>query len=322
MFNIVGRRNLYFLLSGLIILPGLIALLVWGLRLGIDFTGGSLIEVRIDKNPATSEVRAVLAQNDHPEASVVTSSGPSGGASYIIRTRTLDTPAKNQLVSALRTQFGSGQGDTAAVTEDRFESVGPLVGAETTREAIISVIAASLLILLYLSWAFRQVPKPWRYGACAVIALLHDVLVVLGIWAILGRVFGLEVEALFVTGVLTVVGFSVHDTIVVFDRIRENVARFPGESFERIVNFSVNQTLDRSLNTTLTVLFTLTALLLLGGVTIRNFVLVLLVGITSGTYSSIFNASCLLVVWENGDLGRLWRRLTGRGEATPAPAAS
>ena len=322
MFNIVGRRNLYFLLSGLIILPGLIALLLWGLRLGIDFTGGSSIEVRVDKNPTPSEIRAVLAQNDHPEASVVTSSGPSGGTSYIIRTRALDTPAKNQLVSALRTQFGSGPSDTAAVTEDRFESVGPVVGAETTREAIISVIAASLLILLYLSWAFRQVPKPWRYGACAVIALLHDVLVVLGIWAILGRLFGLEVDALFVTGVLTVVGFSVHDTIVVFDRIRENVARFPGESFERIVNFSVNQTLDRSLNTTLTVLFTLTALLLLGGVTIRNFVLVLLVGITSGTYSSIFNASCLLVVWENGDLGRLSRRLTGRGAARPAAAAA
>jgi len=321
-FNIIGRRKWYFLLSGLIILPGVIALLLWHLNLGIDFTGGSLLEVRIPKNPEPSEVRTVVAENGQPDATVVTSTGASDSLSYLIRTKAIDTPTKNGLVSALRAHFGSGPDDATAVIEDQFQSVGPVVGAETTREAIIAVAAASVLILLYLSWAFRQVPKPWRYGTCAVIALLHDVLVVLGIWAILGHLFGLEIDALFVTGVLTVVGFSVHDTIVVFDRIRENVGRFPGESFDRIVNFSVNQTLDRSLNTTLTVLFTLTALLLLGGVTIRNFVLVLLVGITSGTYSSIFNASCLLVVWENGDLGRLWRRLTGRRAPAPAAAAA
>ena len=315
MFDIIGRRRFYFLLSGLIILPGLIALLLWGLRLGIDFTGGSMIEVRPTQEAAPAQVKQMLAQQGHPEASVVTGGDASGRTSYIIRTRTIDTAEKNRLLQELGTTFG-------AMSEERFESVGPVVGAETARRAVLSVAAASGFILLYLSWAFRQVPKPWRYGACAVIALLHDVLLVLGIWSILGRVFGMEVDALFVTAILTVVGFSVHDTIVVFDRIRENVSRFPGEPFERIVNFSVNQTLDRSLNTTLTVIFTLTALLLIGGVTIRSFVLVLLVGIVSGTYSSIFNASCLLVVWENGELGRLWRRLTGRGGAAPAPAGA
>ena len=321
MFNIVGRRNWYFALSGLVILPGLLALIISTVttgspvKLGIDFTGGSALDLSIGQQPTPAQVREVFVQHDLPDTSVVTSSGAAGQPGYLIRTRAIDTPKKNEVLDDLRSKFGD-------VTENEFQAVGGVVGAETTNKAFLSVLAASVAILLYLSWAFRQVPKPWRYAACAVIALLHDVLVVLGIWSILGRLFGLEVDALFVTGVLTVVGFSVHDTIVVFDRIRENVTRFPSESFERIVNFSVNQTLDRSLNTTLTVLFTLTALLLLGGATIRSFVLVLLVGITSGTYSSIFNASCLLVVWENGELGRLWRRVTGRGGSQSVPATA
>ncbi|MBI3973097.1 MAG: protein translocase subunit SecF [Chloroflexi bacterium] len=315
MFNIVGRRNAYFVLSFLIILPGIIALALWGLRLGIDFTGGSMLEFRLGQDAPPAQVREVFLQHGLSEASAVTSKDASGRTVYLVRTQAIETPKKNEVLQTLGTRFDS-------VTEDRFESVGPVVGSETTKWAILSVLAASGFILLYLWWAFRQVPKPWRYGACAVFALVHDVLVVLGLWAILGYFFGLEVDALFVTAVLTVVGFSVHDTIVVFDRIRENVARFPGESFERVVNFSINQTLDRSLNTTLTVIFTLVALLLLGGATIRNFVLVLLVGIASGTYSSIFNASCLLVVWENGDLGRLWGRVTGRGAPQPAVSAA
>jgi len=312
-FDIIGRRYFYFLLSGLIILPGVIALIVWHLRLGIDFTGGSLLELRLQQPMQPAEVRQVFEQHGLPDTSVVTSTDNAGRTTYLIRTRAIDTPKKNEVLDDLRSKAGG-------VEEDSFQSVGPIVGGETTRKAVLSVVVASLFILGYLTWAFRQVPNPWRYGTCAVIALLHDVLVVLGLWAIFGRVFGLEVDALFVTAVLTIVGFSVHDTIVVFDRIRENVTRFPGETFERIVNFSVNQTLDRSLNTSLTVVFTLTALLLLGGVTIRNFVLVLLIGIISGTYSSIFNASCLLVVWENGELGRLWHRLTGGRAAVPAGA--
>lgn len=305
MFNIISRRNWFFLFSTLIILPGTFALLIWGLRLGIDFTGGSMLEVRLGREVAPVEVREVLMQQGFPEASVVTTRDVAGRESYLIRTRAIGTTEKGQIVEVLRSAYGS-------VTEDRFESVGPVVGGETTQKAFLSVALASLMILAYLSYAFRQVPKPWRYGACAVFALLHDALLVLGLWAIFGRFFGLEVDALFVTAVLTVVGFSVHDTIVVFDRIRENVSRFPGESFERVVNFSVNQTLDRSINTSVTTLFTLTALLLMGGPTIRNFVLVLVIGIASGTYSSIFNASCLLVSWENGDFSRWWGRLTGR----------
>ncbi len=303
MFDIIGRRNIYFLISGLMILPGLIGLAIWGLKLGIDFTGGSLVEVRLGSNPASAQVRSVFVDAGLTDVSVITGSTTDAlGKTYLIRTKTIDAGTKSDLLAKLGSAYGP-------LTEDRFESVGPVIGRETATNAFLAVIGASVLILLYLSYAFRQVPNPWRYGACAVFALLHDVVLVVGLWSILGRLFGLEVDALFVTAILTVVGFSVHDTIVVFDRIRENVSRFPGEMFERIVNFSVNQTLDRSINTSLTVILTLTALLLLGGATIRGFVLVLLVGIVSGTYSSIFNASCLLVVWENGELGQLLGRL-------------
>jgi preprotein translocase SecF subunit len=193
--------------------------------------------------------------------------------------------------------------------------VSPSVASETSSRAVLAVLVASLCILAYIWLAFRKVAKPWRYGVCAIIALLHDVLVVLGIFSILGWLFGVQIDTLFITALLTVVGFSVHDTIVVFDRIRENLQRRTSETFDQVVNASLVQTMARSLNTSLTVLFTLSALTLFGGVTIRTFTLALLIGIFSGTYSSIFNASMLLVIWEKGELGlsRFNRRLTPDG---------
>lgn len=202
-------------------------------------------------------------------------------------------------------------------SEVTLTSVGPTVGTELVGRAFIAIGAASLVILVYLTLVFRKVPNSVRYGVCAIIALLHDVLVVMGVFAILGLFFGLEIDALFVTAMLTVIGFSVHDTIVVFDRIRENIARRRFERFEDTVNYSVVQTLARSINTSVTVLLTLFALYLFGGTSIQGFVLALLIGILSGTYSSIFNASMLLVIWEN-------REWTGprRGTAVAEPVRS
>ncbi len=192
--------------------------------------------------------------------------------------------------------------------------VSASVASDTIRNSIFAVIAASILILLYISFAFRKVARPWRYGACAIIALLHDVLVVVGIFSILGWAFHIQVDALFITALLTVVGFSVHDTIVVFDRIRENMQRRTSESFDEVVNASLVQTMARSLNTSLTVIFTLSALTLFGGTgSVHNFTLALLIGIVSGTYSSIFNASMLLVMWERGELS------FGRGRRVDGP---
>ncbi len=196
--------------------------------------------------------------------------------------------------------------------------VGPSVAGQTTLMAFLAVLAASVFILLYVWFSFRKVPKAWRYGTCAIVALLHDVLVVLGVFSILGVLFSIQIDALFITGLLTVIGFSVHDTIVVFDRIRENMQRRTTETFEEVVNASLVQTMARSLNTSLTVLLTLLALTLFTGVgtSIFSFTLTLLIGIFSGTYSSIFNASMLLVIWENGELGL--GRLKGRRDQVPA----
>jgi preprotein translocase subunit SecF len=289
-FDIIGKRNWYFLASGLVILPGLISLLIFHLRPGIDFVGGTLLQVSTEKAPATGPIQAILVAQGFTD-SVVQLTGDAQNT-ITMRTKPMDNAQKNTVEQELAKEFGK-------VTELDYSTVGPVIGAELERQAVILVVVASLLILGYIAWAFRNVTHPFRYGVCAVAALLHDVLVVTGIFSILGVLFNIEVDALFVTAMLTVIGFSVHDTIVVFDRIRENMGRRTGEPFESVVNASIVQTLARSLNTSITVILTLLALFLFGGVTTRSFVLALLIGIFSGTYSSIFNASCLLVVWDN-----------------------
>jgi preprotein translocase subunit SecF len=305
-FNIVGRRYLYFGISLLTIIPGIIALVLWGLPLSIDFTGGALLEVKFNAPTAViqpADVKALLAARGFGD-NVVQTSGNDG---LLIRTTPMDNETKLAIYDDLRAKYGE-------LTEQQFVNVGPSVGAAVAQRAAGAVAAASLAILFYIAWAFRKVPHPFRYGIAAILAMLHDVLVVVGIAAILGHFLGWQVDALFLTALLTVIGFSVHDTIVVFDRIRENMIRYRGEQYEEVVNFSIIQTLARSINTSLTVLFTLTALALLGGVTIRHFVIWLLIGIASGMYSSIFNAAPILVVWETGEW-RNWpiiRNIVGR----------
>ncbi len=302
MIDIIGKRFWYFLVSAIVIIPGIVSLVIPpGLELAVDFTGGTLWEMKFARQVQPAEVKEVFAELNMGEVIVQT----SGEQTLLVRSKEIpaDSSLKTNIATAMRDKFGS-------YDEMRFESVGPSVGEEVASRAIWAVVAAAVGILLYISLAFRKVPNPFRYGACAIFALLHDALLVLGIFSILGKLFHIEVDALFVTALLTVIGFSVHDTIVVFDRIRENMTKRGTESFAQVVNHSVLQTLGRSLNTSLTVIFTLTALVLFGGVTTRSFVLALLIGIISGTYSSIFNASMLLVVWENGELGQFFRRFS------------
>jgi preprotein translocase subunit SecF len=300
--NIIKNRYLYFLLSLLVIIPGMVFMaLHWTgtgqgpLLLGIDFVGGALLEVQYaGARPPAAEVRTLYTQfssSAHPLTDPVIQ--PLGNDSYSIRSRQMDDATKGKLVAAMQQAAGS------TVTVLNFSSVSPAIGAEVTRAAGIAILMAALAILLYIWYAFRGVEHSFRYGTAAIIAMFHDVFVVLGVEAILGYLLHWEADALFLTALLTVIGFSVHDTIVVFDRIRENANIYRRVPYEKMVNHSVVQTLDRSINTQLTVMFTLFALALFGGDTIRHFVIILLVGIFSGTYSSIFNASPILVVWEN-----------------------
>ncbi len=306
MIDIVKRRYLYFAISLLVIVPGLLALLGWGLPLAIDFTGGSLLDVQFTAGtvPQPAQVTAVYDQNGFRDA-VVQTSGTNG---LIIRSTDMSDAQRNQLVSQMEAQFN------ATITVQSFESVGPSVGQEVATRAAGAVGLAALGILAYITYAFRGVAHAFRYGVAAIIAMLHDVAVVVGVEAIVAHFLRWEVDSLFLTALLTVIGFSVHDTIVVFDRIRENLNIYRRLPYETVVNHSIVQTLVRSINTQLTVMLTLLTLTLFGGITIRHFVVTLLVGVFSGTYSSIFNASPILVVWEN----REWRTWFHRKASQPA----
>jgi len=308
LIDLVSKRKWFFLFSAVIMVPGIVFLLLGGLRLGIDFTGGTIWELQFNREITGTEVHDVLAANGL-ESTVQIAEGNTA----LIRTRELKAGSEEEtrLNNALRAEFGD-------FTPLQLQTVGPTVGASISQRAIIAVALTSIGILLYLAYAFRSAPHPFRYGVCAILAMLHDVIIVLGIFAILGHFFDIEIDALFVTALLTVIGFSVHDTIVVFDRIRENVGRRAGVDFTDIVNYSLVQTMVRSINTSMTVIFTLLALYLFGGETIKNFILALLIGIVSGTYSSIFNASLLLVVWERRELPEFFNRI--RGRSRPATA--
>lgn len=293
--NIIKHRYLFFAISLLVIIPGIIALSIWGLPLAIDFTGGSVLEVKFANGtvPTTEQVMKIYQDAGVEDVQVQT----VGTDGLIIRSKEMDETAKNSIVAAMSSAFGT------EVTIQRFDSVGPIIGQEVAKRAMLAVAMAAIAIILYITFAFRGVPHAFRYGTAAILAMLHDVLVVVGIEALVGHFIHWEADALFLTAVLTVIGFSVHDTIVVFDRIRENSSIYRRLSYTEVVNHSTIQTLSRSILTQLTVMLCLLAMALFGGVTIRHFVVILLIGVFSGTYSSIFNASPILVVWEN----REWR---------------
>lgn len=288
--NIVGRRKLWFAISIIIILPGIIALALWGLKPGIDFAGGQVMEV--GKVVDVEKVKPIFEAAGARDISTTT----TGAGTILVRYRDAEgkssADSNEEIKQAL---IGIGAEQVS------YESVGPAVSRDITRNAVISVALAALAIVIFLAISFRNTPppvSPWSFGITAVIALLHDTIALLGIFAILGHFYQVEIDSLFITAVLTTIGFSVHDTIVVFDRIRENLKRYT-HSFEIIVNDSIVETVARSLSTSITVLFTLLALLIFGGETIRLFVLALLLGVLLGTYSSILNAAPMLVVWNN-----------------------
>jgi preprotein translocase subunit SecF len=302
MLDIVGKKYLYFAVSSFLISVGIFSLFNWGLRLGIDFTGGSLIELKLEKAQAGSEISNDLSAKEKQqirdslgkeslEASTIQRSGEK---IYTLRTKPLEEQQLEKLTGSLQESFGQ-------VELLRLETVGPTIGRELLQKALGALVAASVMIILYIAFAFREVPKPassWRFGLCAILALIHDILIVVGAFSLFGHFYQVEIDSMFVTALLTIIGFSVHDTIVVFDRIRENLKRRIYPTFSETVNHSILQTLGRSLNTSLTVIFVLLALLLFGGLSIRWFVMALLIGVIVGTYSSIFTASPILVAWQ------------------------
>lgn len=306
LIRVVERKGLYFLLSGLLIVPGIAFLLLGGIKPGIEFLGGSLLDVRFTHAPSTLAVHDVMSSIGHDEAQIQGAEGER----LLIRTKEMKPAEVTATQQALEKAF------PGAVLGVDSSSVSPSFSGELVQNAVRSIVFASILIVLLIAFAFRSFGwSAFRYGIAAIIALLHDAFLVLGVFAMLGYFFGVEVDSLFVTAVLTIIGFSVHDTIVVFDRIRENLRLNPGEALNPVINFSVMQTLARSVITSLTVLLTLMALFLFGGYSVRDFALALLIGIISGTYSSIFNAAQVVSLWQ--ELEDAWRR---RRRMQPAAA--
>lgn len=280
-----------FALSGIILILGIASLAIYGLRFGIDFKGGTVIELEFNQQYDQNKVREALSTEGIQNAQVQ-STGEKG---VIIRTENLEKAKQDRLYESIKEKAGE-------FTETRLDSIGPLIGEELKKKAFYQLGLVSLGILIYIAYAFRKVTRPitpLQFGVAAIIALVHDLLIVIGIFSLLGHFYHIEIDSLFITAMLTVLGFSVHDTIIVFDRIRENLKVHAGQTIEFIVNHSISQTLVRTLNTSLTVLFVLLAILLFGGETIRYFVLALFIGIAAGTYSSIFVAAPLLVLWQN-----------------------
>lgn len=289
--KLLNYYRYFFILSLVILVAGIVSLAVFGLKLGIDFKGGTVTELSFSQPANIDSIKQVLADQQISNAQVQM----AGSNGVIIKTGDQSKENHEKLLAELKNKFGE-------FDQKRFESIGPVVGEQLTRKAMYQLGLVSLGIILYIAYAFRKVTRPvssWQFGIAAIISLLHDLLVVLGIFSLLGHYFDVEVDSMFVTAMLTVLGFSVHDTIIVFDRIRENLRVYAGQTMEFVVNHSISQTLVRSLNTSLTVLLVLLALLLFGGSTIRYFVLALFIGIIAGTYSSIFVASPMLVLWQN-----------------------
>ena len=317
--DFVGKRRWFFLISLVVITAGLVSMAIPpGFRIGVEFTGGSALSVTFTEPVEQEQLRSKLSDLAHPEAVIQRLDDNE----FLIRTETLEEvsvdAAGNVVGVSERNQIEQGLSELAPLQTVEVSEVSAIVAGETVRNAIIAVVIASLVILVYISWAFRLVPNSFRMGSTAILAAIHDVLVVVGIFSILGKFINAEINAMFITGILTVVGYSVHDTIVVFDRIRENTMKRVSRDLATTINVSIMETLGRSLTTSMTTMFVILALLSLGGGTILSLLLALLFGIITGTYSSIGIASQLLITWEQGGIRGIFRRKQGERELAPS----
>lgn len=290
MIDIVNKRNWFFLISILLLLPGIISMIAFGFRLGVDFSSGTIMTLQFKPDVDQAALRQQMGQLGYDEATIQKTSA----GDYLVRTKTIETDQKVVLLDGLK------EGLNAEVTVLDFTTVSPLVASEVARNAAIAVGVASLFMILYIAFAFRKMPSPFKWGVSAVIALLHDVLIVLGLFSILGWAIGYQVDSMFIVAMLTIVGFCINNTCVVYDRIRENVRKGISKDFAVTVNCSILETIARCINTSLTVILTGLAIFLFGGVTIQQFILALLVGVVLGIYNSVFVAGPLLVLWDRG----------------------
>jgi len=286
--NFLKYKKIYFIFSGTLILASLVCLIIFGLKPGIDFTGGSILEIEyIEERPSNQEIKETLSDLDLGGVLIQ----PTGERGIIIKMKDISEDTHQEVIQKLKENKG--------LEERRFESIGPVIGQELKQKTKIVIILSLLAIVLYIAWAFRKISRPipsWQYGIASLVALFHDVLIPIGILSVLGKFYGVQITIPVITALLAVLGYSINNTVVVFDRIRENLLKQTG-TYHEIVNKSLNQTLTRSLNTSLTTLFVLVAIFFLGGVTLKYFALALILGIIAGTYSSLFLASPILVAW-------------------------
>ena len=307
--RVADFRKWFFAFSALLVLLSAAALVAFRLNPGIDFTGGAAITAVYETEISADAVRQALDSAGQPDAIVQAAESNT----FFIRLGILELDERDAAGIVVRrgdeSRVRDALGAIGPVEISSFDSISGVIGAQNVRNAAIAVVVASIVILVYVTWAFRRAPSPFRFGVAAVVALTHDVFIVLGVFSVLGETINLEVNAMFITGVLTTIGYSVNDTIVMFDRVRENVARYSGATTRELVNLSVRETIARSLNTSITLMVVVAALMLFAGPAIRPLLYVLLAGVAVGTYSSIFIASLMLVSWDEGEIGGFWRRI-------------